>query len=140
VAGHSTVTAYIESATGVEAGGRTGVTAIVVGIGFLVAMFFSPLVGAVAKYMPITAPALIVVGAMMLKSAAKVTWDDYSEAIPAFLIIIGIPFTNSIADGMLLGFNVYPIVKLLSGQGRKIGWLTYLLAILLLAYMFWFKC
>jgi len=139
VAGHSTVTAYIESATGVEAGGRTGVTAIVVGIGFLVAMFFSPLVGAVAKYMPITAPALIVVGAMMLKSAAKVTWDDYSEAIPAFLIIIGIPFTNSIADGMLLGFIVYPIVKLLSGQGRKIGWLTYLLAILLLAYMFWFK-
>jgi len=134
-AGHSTVTAYIESATGVEAGGRTGFTAVVVGFCFLLAMLFSPLVGVLAKYMPITAPALIVVGAMMLKSAVEIDWKDYSEAIPAFLIIIGIPFTSSIADGMMLGFIVYPIIKLLAGQGRKIGWLTYVLSALLLIYL-----
>ena len=139
MAGHSTVTAYVESATGVEAGGRTGVTAIVVGLCFLLAMFFAPFVGIIAKYMPITAPALIVVGAMMLKNAVEVDWRDYSEAIPAFLIIIGIPFTSSIADGMILGFIVYPVIKLICGQGRSVGWLMYIMAVLLLCYLMFLR-
>lgn len=132
--GTSTITAYIESATGVEYGGRTGLTAVTVGVLFLAALFFSPLVGMIANYPPITAPALVVVGAMMIQNVRKIDWAAYDECIPAFLVMIGIPLTYSIADGLALGFVSYPVIKFLSGKGKEVKWLMYLLAVVLLAY------
>jgi xanthine/uracil/vitamin C permease (AzgA family) len=85
-------------------------------------------------YPPITAPALTIVGAMMMQNVAKIEWKDYTESIPAFLITVGIPFSYSIADGLALGFISYAIVKGFSGRARGIGWLTYLLAIVLVVY------
>jgi AGZA family xanthine/uracil permease-like MFS transporter len=132
--GTSTVTSFIESAAGVEAGGRTGLTGLVVAALFLLALFFSPLIAMVGGYPPITAPALTIVGAMMMQNVAKISWKDYTESIPAFLIIIGIPLCYSIADGLAIGFVSYPIIKAFSGRAREISWLTYLLAIVLLLY------
>ncbi len=129
VMGTSTVTSFVESAAGVEQGGRTGLTGLVVAGLFLLALFFSPLIAMVGSYPPITAPALVIVGAMMIQNIAKIDWKDYSESVPAFLTIIGIPLSYSIADGLALGFITYPIIKLLSGRSREIGWLTYLLAL-----------
>jgi AGZA family xanthine/uracil permease-like MFS transporter len=134
VLGTSTVTSYIESATGVEQGGRTGLTAVTVAGLFLIALFFSPLVAMVGSYPPITAPALVLVGAMMLRNVSKIDWADYSESIPAFLLLIGIPLSYSIADGLALGFISYPLVKLLGGRGTDVKWLSWLLAGLLLLY------
>jgi AGZA family xanthine/uracil permease-like MFS transporter len=132
--GTSTVTSFIESAAGVEQGGRTGLTGLVVAALFLVALFFSPLIAMIGGYPPITAPALAIVGAMMMQNVTKIDWKDYTESIPAFLIIIGIPFSYSIADGLALGFISYPVIKAFSGRGREISWLTYMLAIVLVLY------
>jgi AGZA family xanthine/uracil permease-like MFS transporter len=132
--GTSTVTSFIESAAGVEQGGRTGLTGLVVAGLFILALFFSPLIAMIGTYPPITAPALVVVGAMMIRNVAKIDWQDYSESIPAFLILIGIPLAYSIADGLALGLISYPIIKLFSGRGRSLGWLTYALAMVLLLY------
>jgi len=132
--GTSTVTAFIESAAGVAAGGRTGLTAIVTGLLFLLTLLFSPLVISIGRYLPITAPALVIVGAMMMQNVAKIDWDDHSEGIPAFLTIVGIPLFYSIADGLALGFVCYPIVKLLGGRARDVRWLTYAMAALLVLY------
>lgn len=132
--GTSTVTSFIESASGVEQGGRTGLTAIVAAILFLLALFFSPIIDMIGSYRPITAPALIVVGTMMMRNVTKIDWDNYAESLPAFLVIAGIPMTFSIADGLALGFITYPLVKLLSGQGRDVKWLMYVMAVVLVAY------
>lgn len=132
--GTSTVTSYIESAAGVEQGGRTGLTGVIVAILFLLALFFSPVISMVASYPPITAPALVIVGSMMIQNVTKIDWKDYSESIPSFLIIIGIPLTYSIADGLALGFISYPVVKYASGKGKDVKILMYILAIVLLAY------
>jgi adenine/guanine/hypoxanthine permease len=132
--GTSTVTSFVESAAGVEAGGRTGLTGLIVAALFLFALFFSPLIAMIGGYPPITAPALTIVGAMMMKNVTKIEWKDYTESIPAFLIIIGIPLSYSIADGLALGFIIYAIVKALSGRGREISWLTYTLALVLVLY------
>ncbi len=132
--GTSTVTSFIESAAGVEQGGRTGLTGLVVAALFLLALFFSPLIAMVGSYPPIAAPALVIVGAMMIQNAAKVDWKDHSESVPAFLTMIGIPLSYSIADGLALGFISYPIIKLFSGRGREVGWLAYVLAVVLVAY------
>ncbi|MCX7591526.1 MAG: NCS2 family permease [Kiritimatiellae bacterium] len=132
--GTSTTTSYIESAAGVEAGGRTGLTALTVAILFLLSLFLAPLVRMIGDYPPITAPALVIVGAMMARNAAKVDWNDCSEAIPAFLVMLGIPLSYSIADGLALGFVSYPVVKLLSGKGRSVSALMYILALTLIVY------
>src|SRR3989304_6085847 len=132
--GTSTVTSFIESASGVEQGGRTGLTALTAAALFLLALFFSPLIAIIGSYPPITAPALVVVGAMMMTNITKVEWGNYAESIPAFLIIIGIPMTFSIADGLALGCIAYPIIKLLAGQGRDVKWLMYIMAVVLIAY------
>lgn len=134
VLGTSTVTSFIESAAGVQRGGRTGLTAVTVALLFLLALFFSPLVAMVGSYPPITAPALVVVGSMMIQNVTKLQWSNYAESLPAFLIIIGIPLTFSIADGLALGFISYPLVKLTGGQGREVRPLMYLIAAVLLAY------
>jgi len=132
--GTSTVTSFIESAAGVEQGGRTGLTGLVVALLFLLALFFSPVIAMVGSYPPITAPALVIVGAMMIQNVAKIDWKDYTESIPAFLTLIGIPLSYSIADGLALGFISYPIIKFFSGRGREANWLAYVLAVVLLLY------
>jgi AGZA family xanthine/uracil permease-like MFS transporter len=132
--GTSTVTSFIESAAGVQQGGRTGLTAVVVAGLFLVALVFSPLAALVGSYPPITAPALVVVGSLMMRNIAKIDWDNYAEALPSFLILVGIPLSFSIADGLALGFIAYPIIKLLAGQGRDVKWLMILMAAVLVAY------
>ncbi|HEX6851029.1 MAG TPA: NCS2 family permease [Candidatus Polarisedimenticolaceae bacterium] len=144
--GTSTVTAYIESATGVEAGARTGLANLVTGGLFLLALFFAPLVRMIgggvpveggAILQPLTAPALIVVGSLMARSLVQVAWEDPTESIPAFLVAAGIPFTWSIADGIAFGFIGYPLLKLLSGRGREAGWLVYVVGALFVArYVF----
>jgi AGZA family xanthine/uracil permease-like MFS transporter len=132
--GTSTIVTYIESAAGVAAGGRTGLTAVVAGALFFVALVFSPLIGMIGNYLPITAPALIIVGAMMMSHAAHIAWDDLSESLPAFLTLVGIPLAYSIADGLALGFVSYPILKVLTGRARTIGPMSYLVALLLVIY------
>ncbi len=132
--GTSTITCYIESAAGVAAGGRTGLAAVVTGVLFLAALPLAPLVSMIGGYLPITAPALVLVGALMMRNAGKVAWDDATEALPAFLTMAGIPLTYSIADGLALGFASYPVVKLLAGRGREVRWLTYVMAGLLALY------
>ena len=135
VGGHSTVTSYVESTVGVEAGGRTGLTAVVVGICFLLALIFFPVISSVAGYAPITSSALVAVGAMMMRNVTDIDWQDYSEAIPAFLIIAGIPLSSSIIGGIAVGLCIYPVIKLLAGKGRELGWFSYLTAVLLLLYL-----
>src|SRR6185503_5419217 len=132
--GTSTIVTYIESAAGVSAGGRTGLTAVVAGVLFFVALLFSPLIGMIGNYLPITAPALIIVGAMMMSNATHIDWEDASESVPAFLTLVGIPLAYSIADGLALGFMAYPILKLLTGKGRQIGAVSYAIAALLIIY------
>ena len=132
--GTSTVTSYIESAAGVEQGGRTGLTALTAGALFLLALFFSPVIAMIGSYAPITAPALVLVGAMMIRNVSKIAWTDFTEGVPAFLIMIGIPLTYSIGDGLALGFMSYPILKLLAGRGREAKPLFYGLGIVLALY------
>lgn len=137
--GTSTVVSYIESAVGVAYGGRTGLTNIATGVLFLAALLFSPLIGMIANYPPITAPALVIVGLMMMGNIKKIDWQDYSESIPSFLTIIGIPFCYSIADGLALGFISYPIIKFLSGKGKGVSWLMYVMAAILLLYFIFIR-
>ncbi len=132
--GTSTVTSFIESTAGVEQGGRTGLTALTTAVLFLAALFFCPVIAMVGSYAPITAPALMVVGAMMMGGVTKIDWSDFTEALPAFLVVICIPLTNSIGDGLAIGFVAYPLVKFCAGRGREVRWLMYLLAVVLAAY------
>ncbi|HEV2688513.1 MAG TPA: NCS2 family permease [Bryobacteraceae bacterium] len=131
LAGTSTVTSYIESAAGVASGGRSGVTAIVTGFLFGVAMFIAPLVGAIPA--AATAPALIVVGSLMIAHAAEIPWANPVIAIPAFLTIVTIPLTFSIANGLAFGFTAYTILKIARGEFRDVNWLVYALTILFVA-------
>ena len=131
VAGTSPVTSYIESASGVAVGGRTGLTAIVVGILFLCTLFFAPIVQAIPAVA--TAPALILVGALMMGALTEVEWSNPLEAIPAFLTVIIIPLSYSIANGLAFGITSYAVLKLVRGQARLSDWLVYFLAVLCVA-------
>jgi AGZA family xanthine/uracil permease-like MFS transporter len=135
--GTPTVTCYIESASGIAVGGRTGLASVVTGILFLCAVFFSPVVSMIgggvqlsggALLRPITAPALIIVGCLMLKAVVRIPWDDFSEALPAFLILLMIPLTFSIATGIAAGFLAYVAIKLLSGKASDVSRLLYAVA------------
>ena len=137
--GTSTVTSYIESSSGIAAGARTGLANLMTGFLFLLSLLFVPLVQTIGggyqiadgKFLhPITAPVLILVGAMMAKSMLKVNWDDWSDAIPAFLTMIGMPLTYNIAHGLAFGLVSYPLLKLLSGKGKEVSWLMYMLGLL----------
>lgn len=133
-AGTSTVTSFVESAAGVAQGGRTGLTGVFVAVGFMLSLFFGPLIGMVGGYAPITAPALVVVGFMMFRNITKLEWDDPAELLPALLVVIGIPLTYSISDGLTIGFITYPLVKLFAGKGRDVHPAIYVTAALLFAY------
>jgi AGZA family xanthine/uracil permease-like MFS transporter len=135
LSGTSTVTSYIESAAGVAAGARTGLGNVLIAALFGTAMFCAPLVAAIPSYA--TAPALILVGALMCGSVAKVRWDDFSEAVPAFLTLVATPLTFSIATGLSLGLLSFTLLKLFTGKYREISPLIWVLSILfLLRYIF----
>ncbi|HEY1561228.1 MAG TPA: NCS2 family permease [Caulobacteraceae bacterium] len=130
-AGTSTVTSYIESAAGVASGGRTGLTSVVVGLLFFATLLLAPLV----QYIPTaaTAPALILVGAMMVGTVAEVDWNDPTVALPAFLILVTIPLTFSIANGLAFGVTAYALLQILTGKARAKDWLLYALSALFVA-------
>lgn len=130
--GTSTVTSYVESATGVEEGGRTGLTAVSVAILFLLSLFFTPLLVAVPAIA--TAPALIVVGALMMRGSKDLDWKAPDQAVPALLTIAGMPFTYSIANGITLGLVSFVLIRVLAGRYREVHPLMYLLSGLLIAF------
>ncbi len=148
VLGTSTVTSYIESASGISAGGRTGLTGIVVAILFLLSIFFSPLVhmigagyhtdGNVTLY-PVIAPALIIVGSMMFRNITHIEWEDYTESIPAFLTLVMMPLAFSITEGISFGIISYVLLKVVTGRGKRVHWLLYLFAVLFVARYIWLK-
>src|SRR5215469_15801680 len=129
--GTSTVTSYVESTAGVAAGGRSGVTAIVTGLLFLVAMIAAPFVGIVPQ--AATAPALILVGSLMLASITEIPWSDPLVAVPAFLTLVLIPLTYSIANGLGFGIIAWAVLHVVAGKARREDWLLYILAALFLA-------
>ena len=135
LAGTSTVVSYIESSAGVAAGGRSGVTAVVTGLLFIVALFVVPLVGVIPA--AATAPALIIVGSMMMTSVSEIAWNEPLVAIPAFLTMLAIPLTFSIANGLAFGFTAYTVLKVLRGQWRTVNWVVYVLTALFVARFFY---
>jgi AGZA family xanthine/uracil permease-like MFS transporter len=135
VLGTSSTTAYIESASGVQAGGRTGVTAITVAVLFLACLFIAPLAGVVPAYA--TAPALLYVSCLMLREMVEVPWDDATEAVPAALTALLMPFTYSIANGVAFGFIAYGGLKLLTGQGRTVKPIVWIIAAVFLFRFFY---
>ncbi len=128
LAGTSTVTSYIESVSGIAVGARTGLSNVVVAALFVLAMFCSPLAGAIPGYA--TAPALILVGALMTQSIAHIDWRDFSEAVPAFITMLATPLTFSIATGLSLGLISYTVVKIAAGKIREINVLVWILTVL----------
>ena len=151
--GTSTVTSYIESATGVSSGARTGLASLITALLFLVALFFYPLISAIGGGLtwqetiagqrvnlhlyPVAAPALIIVGSLMVRSVSRIRWSDITEAVPAFLTLIIMPVTFSITDGIAFGFIAYTVLKAASGKGREVHPGMYLLAAALLARYIW---
>ncbi len=135
IAGTSTVTSYVESAAGVQEGGRTGLTAVVTGVLFLLTMFVAPY----AQIVPLaaTAPALIIVGGLMLLPLTEVQWEDPQAAIPAFLTVAMIPLTFSIANGLAFGITAHAALKLLRGQATGKDWFLFLLAGLFVVRFVW---
>lgn len=138
--GTSTVTAYIESAAGVSAGGRTGLANVVTASLFFLSLFVYPLVrmigggvtaGSVTLY-PVIAPALLLVGAMMMREVRHIRWDDPTDGIPAFLTIVIMPLAVSITDGIAFGFIAFAVLKVAAGRGRDVDWLVYVFAALFL--------
>lgn len=133
ILGTSPTTAYIESSSGVAAGGRTGFSAVVTAILFLLAMFFSPLLGVVTAN--VTAPALIIVGVLMASSLKDIHWDKLEIAIPAFLTIAMMPFTYSITTGIAIGFVVYPITMIVRGRIKELHPIMYLLFVIFIIFL-----
>jgi len=152
--GSSTVSSYIESAAGVAEGGKTGLTAITTGVLFLLAILFTPLVEMIGggnlvthtlqvgteklevqvALLPVIAPVMILVGCLMASGVRKIDWKDPTEALPAFLVIVGMPFTYNIANGFALGFVSYPLMKLAAGRGREVSTLVYVVGVIFLLY------
>ncbi len=143
--GTSTVTSYVESVTGISQGARTGLANVATSFLFLVALFFSPLTEMISGEIrfgemtlrPVIAPALIIVGYMMMRCVTFIDWNDITEAVPAFLSIIIMPLTLSITEGIAFGFISYSLLKLASGRGKTVHWLVYLVsALFIVRYVF----
>ncbi|MCI8943814.1 MAG: NCS2 family permease [Oscillospiraceae bacterium] len=126
--GTSTVTTFVESSTGISEGARTGLSSIVVGVLFLLACLLAPVAGIIPS--AATAPALIIVGVLMIKGATDVNWGDFEEACPAFLTIAMMPFAYSISDGIGFGFISYSIIKLARGKAKEVPVLVYIISVL----------
>ena len=135
ILGTSTTTTYVESAAGVAAGGRSGLTAFVVGCCFVVALIFSPLFLSIPA--AATAPALIIVGLLMLETVKEIPFDDFTESIPAFICLIMMPLTYSISNGILIGMITYVLMNVVCGKFKKLSPMMYFLAVLfILKYIF----
>lgn len=134
--GTSTTTSYVESTAGVAAGARTGLASVVTGILFLLALFLSPLLAVVTP--AVTAPALIIVGALMVSSLKLIEWDKIEIAIPAFLVVLCMPLGYSIATGIAVGFLFYPITMIVAGRGKEIHPIMYGLFVIFLCYFIFF--
>jgi AGZA family xanthine/uracil permease-like MFS transporter len=128
--GTSSTTAYIESASGVQAGGRTGLTAVTVALLFLACLFIAPLAGSVPAYA--TAPALFFVACLMLRELTELDWDETTEVIPAAVTALAMPFTYSIANGLAFGFITYAVLKAATGKVKDVHWMVWLIAIVFL--------
>ena len=128
--GTSPTSAYVESSAGVAAGGRTGLTSLTVAVLFIIAAFFGPLVGALSNVAAITAPALIIVGSLMIGAVKHIEWEKFDEAFPAFLIVLAMPLTSSIATGIAFGFISYPLMKIFKGKGKSVHPILYVFAVL----------
>ncbi|HEX5382488.1 MAG TPA: NCS2 family permease [Acinetobacter sp.] len=126
--GTSSTTPYIESSAGVAAGGRTGLTAVVVGVLFILCLFLAPLAQSVPGFA--TAPALLFVGVLMIQGITHIEWDDITEAVPAFLTIVFMPFSYSIADGIAMGFISYALIKLCTGKASTVPYMVWIVAVL----------
>ena len=126
--GTSSTTPYIESSAGVAAGGRTGLTAVVVGALFILCLFLAPLAQSVPGFA--TAPALLFVGVLMIQGITNIDWEDITEAVPAFLTIIFMPFAYSIADGIAMGFISYALIKLFTGKAKTVPYMVWIVAVL----------
>ncbi|WP_179996936.1 NCS2 family permease [Acinetobacter sp. YH16050] len=126
--GTSSTTPYIESSAGVVAGGRTGLTAVIVGLLFIACLFLAPLAQSVPGFA--TAPALLFVGVLMIQGIVHIDWDDITEAVPAFLTVVFMPFTYSIADGIAMGFISYALIKLLTGKAKSVPYMVWIIAAL----------
>ena len=126
--GTSSTTPYIESSAGVAAGGRTGLTAVVVGVLFVLCLFLAPLAQSVPGFA--TAPALLFVGVLMIQGITHIEWDDITEAVPAFLTIVFMPFAYSIADGIAMGFISYALIKLCTGKASTVPYMVWIVAVL----------
>jgi AGZA family xanthine/uracil permease-like MFS transporter len=131
--GTSTTTAYIESATGIEQGGRTGLTSVVTGLLFLLALLFVPIVAIVPLYA--TAPALIMVGLFMMKEVKKIDFTNLEEAFPAFIIIVMIALSYSISTGLAFGFISFTLIKMVSGKAREVKPAMWVIAILSILFL-----
>ena len=134
VLGTSPTSTYVESSAGIAVGGRSGFTSVVTGILFLFALFFSPLLAVITTQ--VTAAALIVVGILMARNLRDIEWDDFAVAAPAFFIVIGMPLTYSISDGIALGFMLYPIMMIVTKRAKQVHPLMYILAIIFFAFLF----
>ncbi|WP_139852404.1 NCS2 family permease [Acinetobacter pullicarnis] len=126
--GTSSTTPYIESSAGVAAGGRTGLTAVVVGVLFLLCLFLAPLAQSVPSFA--TAPALLFIGVLMVQGITNIDWEDITEAVPAFLTIVFMPFSYSIADGIAMGFISYAVIKLCTGKAKTVPYMVWIIAVL----------
>lgn len=133
VMGTSPIGAFVESSAGIAVGGRSGLTAVVTGILFIVGIFFSPLLTVITNQ--VTAPALIIVGVMMAQNLKHIHWEDMSIAIPSFLVVLGMPLTYSISDGMALGFIMYPITMIAAKKGKEVNWVMYLLFFIFIGFL-----
>ena len=133
--GTSTISTYVESSAGIVEGGRTGLTAVTTAVLFLVALFFSPLFLAVPGFA--TAPALVIVGFLMMQQVAKIPWSDITEAIPSFICIAVMPFAYSIAEGIAFGIISYTLLHVASGKFRNVTWLMYFLTVLFILKYAW---
>ncbi|WP_062108092.1 NCS2 family permease [Bacillus niameyensis] len=133
--GTSTTTSFVESSSGVAAGGRTGFTSVVTAGLFILALFFSPLLGVVTPQ--VTAPALIIVGVLMASSLSEIKWKEFENAIPAFLTIVTMPLAYSISTGIALGFIVYPLTMVVKGKYKEVHPIMYVLFVVFIAYLGW---
>lgn len=136
VLGTSTITAFVESAAGVGAGGRTGLTAVTCGVLFILSLFFAPLITLVPNCA--TAPILILVGALMMEPIRDIDFSDWTEAFPSFVVIALMPFTYSIANGVAAGLIMYPLLKIIAGRTKEVHWIMYPLAIIVLIRYIWY--
>jgi len=133
--GTTTVVSYIESAAGVAAGGKSGVTSVVTGLLFVLTLFAAPLIGTIPA--AATAPALVVVGGLMMSAIAEIDWEDVCVAVPAFLTLVTIPLTFSIANGLACGIISYVVIYVARGRGREVPWAAYVLAVVLMIRFFY---